>query len=134
MNIDKYVAVQGATLSTDEGLSNLVTSLLPDYVVSDHPKFVAFIQAYFEFLEQQGNSRFAAATIDKNIDVDQTLESFIKFFKDQYLTEFPTILESGIDDKFLVKNIKDYYQEKGNPRSLDLLFRILFNLPRSYRS
>jgi len=121
--------VQGATLSTDEGLSNLVTSLLPDYVVSDHPRFVAFIEAYFEFLEQEGNSRFAAATIDKNIDVDQTLESFIKFFKDQYLTEFPTILESGIDDKFLVKNIKDYYQEKGNPRSLDLLFRILFNLP-----
>ena len=58
LNIDNYTSVQGATLSTDEGLSNLVTSILPDYVVSDHPTFVSFVKAYFEFLGQQGQLTF----------------------------------------------------------------------------
>jgi hypothetical protein len=128
LNIDSYAAVKGATLSTDEGLSNLLSSLVPDFVLSDHPTFVAFLKAYFEFIEQEGNSRFAATTLEKNVDVDQTLEQFISYFKDQYLHEFPKNLESGIDDRFLVKKIKNYYQEKGNPRSLDLLFRILFGV------
>ena len=65
LNIDSFKPVDGATLSVDEGLSNLVTSILPDYVVSDHPTFVAFVKAYFEFLEKEGNSRFAAATLKK---------------------------------------------------------------------
>ena len=61
--------------------------------------------------------------------MDQTLDQFISYFKDQYLHEFPKNLESSTDDRFLVKKIKNYYQEKGNPRSLDLLFRILFGIP-----
>ena len=127
-NLDAYQAVQGATLSTDEGISNLVTSILPDYVVSDHPTFVAFLKAYFEYLEQDGNARFAASTIDKNIDVDQTLSEFLQYFKKQYLSSFPVQLESGMDERFILKKIKDYYQEKGSPRSIDLLFRILFGV------
>ena len=126
LNIDNYSAVQGSTLSTDEGLSNLVSSILPEFVVSDHPTFVSFIKAYFEFLDQKGNSRFAATTIEKNVDVDQTLDSFVTFFREQYLSNFPEKFESEINERFIVKSIKDYYQEKGNPRSLDLLFRILF--------
>ena len=129
LNLDSYSAVKGATLSTDEGLSNLLSSLVPDFVLSDHPTFVAFLKAYFEFIEQEGNSRFAATTLEKNVDVDQTLDQFISYFKDQYLHEFPKNLESSTDDRFLVKKIKNYYQEKGNPRSLDLLFRILFGIP-----
>ena len=59
LNIDNYTSVQGATLSTDEELSNLVTSILL-ITVADHPTFVSFVKAYFEFLGQRGNSRFAA--------------------------------------------------------------------------
>ncbi len=129
LNIDNYSGVSGASFSTDEGLSNLVTTLLPDYVNSGHPTFVAFVKAYFEFLDQKGNSRFAANTIEKNTDVDQTLDEFVRYFRKQYLHEFPELLESGIDNRFIVKKIKDYYPEKGSPRSLDLLFRILFNIP-----
>ena len=51
LNLDSYSAVKGATLSTDEGLSNLLSSLVPDFVLSDHPTFVAFLKAYFEFIE-----------------------------------------------------------------------------------
>ena len=122
LNIDNYSGVSGASFSTDEGLSNLVTTLLPDYVNSDHPTFVAFVKAYFEFLDQKGNSRFAANTIEKNTDVDQTLDEFVRYFRKQYLHEFPELLESGVDNRFIVKKIKDYYSEKGSPRSLDLLF------------
>ena len=123
LNIDNYTSVQGLHYQLDEGLSNLVTSILPDYVVSDHPAFVSFVKAYFEFLGQQGNSRFAATTLETNVDIDKTLENFVSYFRDQYLHEFPKNLESGVDDRFLVKKIRHYYEEKGNPRSLDLLFR-----------
>ena len=128
LTLDSYTSIQGATLTTDEGLSNLVNSILPDYVVSDHPTFVSFVKAYFEFLSQEGNARFAATTLERNADIDQSLDSFIDYFKDQYLKDFPKILESDVNDRFLVKKIKNYYEEKGNPRSLDLLFRILFGV------
>ena len=111
----------------DERFSTLLQQMLPQFVVDDHPLFVSFLRAYLEFSEQHGNPRAEAVLLNEYIDVDKTLPEFLTFFKSQYLHDFPPNLYKGLNEQQVIKNIKDYYGEKGNPRSLDLLFRILYN-------
>ena len=53
-------------------LSSLVASQLPEFVREDHQTFVAFLEAYYEYLENiEGNDLKSLG------DIDTTLESFI---------------------------------------------------------
>ena len=39
-------------------ISNLVRNQVPEFVREQHPKFVSFLEAYYEFLEtQQGTTK-----------------------------------------------------------------------------
>ena len=115
-------------LSVDERFSTIITNIFPEFVESDYPKFVSFMKAYFEYLEIFGNPRAEAVRLGSYSDIDETLEDFISYFKSTYLNNFPEQLASGVVDEHLIKRITDYYGEKGNKRSLDFLFRILFNV------
>ncbi len=73
--IANYYGVSLAT-STDLKTSILVNGQVPEYVRDEYPKFVAFLQAYYEFLEQkQGSEINDLATVAKNLrtikDVDE---------------------------------------------------------------
>jgi hypothetical protein len=39
-----------------EGISNLVNSQFPAFISQDHPTFVSFIEAYYEWMEEEGNA------------------------------------------------------------------------------
>ena len=111
----------------DERFSTLLQQMLPQFVVDDHPLFVAFLRAYCEYSEQYGNPRAEAVRMNEYVDVDKTLPEFLEYFKSQYLYDFPVDLYKDLNEEQVIKNIKNYYGEKGNPRSLDLLFRIVYN-------
>ena len=55
--------------------SSLIPSQVPDFVRSEYPTFVAFVEAYYEYLDTQG--------IDLKTlkDLDITLDTFIGYFK-----------------------------------------------------
>ncbi len=114
-------------LSVDERFSTLISNIFPEFVEADYPKFISFIKAYFEYLEIYGNPRAEAVRLGSYSDIDQTLDEFISYFKSAYLHNFPEEFASGVKDELLIKRISDYYGEKGTKRSLDFLFRILFN-------
>ena len=111
----------------DERFSTLLQQMLPQFVVDDHPLFVSFLRAFCEYSEQYGNPRAEAVRMNEYIDVDKTLPEFLEYFKSQYLYDFPVELYKDVNEEQVIKNIKNYYGEKGNPRSLDLLFRIVYN-------
>jgi hypothetical protein len=99
-------------------LSAVVSRQLPEHIREDYPTFVAFVEAYYEFLQTQGVD---FSTIR---DIDQTLESFIDQFKKELSYNLPTTTQS--DERFSLKNIKDLYLSKGSEASYKLLFRLLF--------
>ena len=111
----------------DNRLSVLLEQMLPGFVIDDHQTFVDFLRAYLEYNERFGNPRAEAVRLETYSDIDNTLEDFIKYFKKTYLESFPEDLYAGLNTTAVIKNIKTFYAEKGNPRSLDLLFRILYN-------
>lgn len=113
------------TTRITEKLSTLVASQLPEYILSDFPTFKTFLEAYYEFLEQDQGAQELLQNSRSYNDVDHTIESFIENFLKQYSNDIPR--DALYNKKALVKNIQDLYVNKGNEKSYKLLFRILFN-------
>ena len=90
----------------DERFSTLLQQMLPQFVVDDHPLFVAFLRAYCEYSEQYGNPRAEAVRMNEYIDVDKTLPEFLEYFKSQYLYDFPVDLYKDLNEEQVIKNIE----------------------------
>ena len=113
--------------TVDERVSTQLKSLMPDFVTSDHPTFSAFIQAYLEWMEQEGNPRYATVKHLSNRDIDTTASSFIAHFNSEYLHGFPASFSTVVNEKAAIKNIGDLYRSKGGEKAILLLFRLLYN-------
>jgi len=98
-------------------LSAVVSRQLPEHIREDYPTFVAFVEAYYEYLQAQGVD---FTTIR---DIDRTLESFVDQFKKELAYNLPNITQ---DERFLLQNVKDQYLAKGSEGSYKLLFKLLF--------
>jgi hypothetical protein len=98
-------------------LSSVVSRQIPEFIREDYPTFVAFVEAYYEFLQTQG------VDLSSVKDLDKTLDSFITEFKKELAHNFPNIVS---DERFLLAHIKDQYLAKGSEASYKLLFKLLF--------
>jgi hypothetical protein len=112
MEIDKYI-------------SELVSHQFPSFYQAEGPTFIAFVQAYYEWMEQSGYTINASKSILDYKDIDSTVDEFLDNFKNEFLNNFPSVIAA--DKKFIIKHIKDFYQAKGSDRGMKLLFRLLFD-------
>ncbi len=108
-----------------QSLSHLISNQLPDFIRQEYPVFVTFLEKYYEFLDQDGQVNNFLLNYEKNFDINRTLDSFVPKFKSQYAQNFP--LTAQIDDRRLIKFIKQFYEAKGSEKAIELLFRILYN-------
>jgi hypothetical protein len=99
-------------------ISSLLASQLPEFVREDHQTFVTFLQAYYDYLETQ------TPDIKTLRDLDTTLDSFLKHFKNELAVNLPNTV---VSEKFLLQHIKEQYLAKGSEASFKLLFRLMFN-------
>lgn len=108
-----------------KSISQLVENQFPQVYREEGPELIAFIEAYYEFLESQNKYATLASRqmFDAN-DIDNTLEEFIIHFKEKYLKDLP--FDTSTDKRFLIKHIKDYYNSKGTEASVKLLMKLLF--------
>jgi hypothetical protein len=109
--------------------SLLVSSQVPEFVREDHPLFIAFLEAYYEFLENkqgiQKNDLLKKSKDLRNVaDVDVSIDEF----EEQFFNTFASLLprDSVLDKATLIKNVLPLYLSKGSEKSFKLLFRILF--------
>tara|TARA_Y100000034_G_C6898705_1_gene414957 strand:- start:160 stop:2061 length:1902 start_codon:yes stop_codon:yes gene_type:complete len=114
-------------------ISDSIEQQLPEFIPSDHPKFFSFIEAYYEWLEQKDNSYYITQNLRGLADIDDTIDEYVDFFKNQYLHKFPIELAqdaSGnvVSTGTLLKNIKTFYESKGTEKSYKFLFRILYDV------
>ena len=100
-------------------LSSLVASQLPEFVREDNQTFVAFIEAYYEYLQNTTGNDLKTLG-----DIDTTLDSFIKYFKKEVAINFPNPV---VNERFLLQHMKDHYLAKGSEASFKFLFRVLFD-------
>ena len=114
----------------DQKTSLLINRQVPEFVREEHPNFIAFLEAYYEFLEnKQGTKKNDLITKSKDLrfisDVDFSIASFEENFFNTYANLIPRNVE--VDKAFLIKHLLPLYLSKGSEASFKLLFRLLFN-------
>ena len=111
---------------------------LPEFIRSDsnYQTFVTFIQAYYEWMEQQdiGGSKEGVGYGTQNLqnyqDIDfvepgSSYNKFIDYYVNDFLPNFP---KDALTDKTkFIKIAKRLYDIKGTPASYNFLFRALYN-------
>ena len=108
-----------------EKISQIVSSQFPEFIQSDHKKFIAFFESYYKFLEQDQHPQELIQNILDYNNIDFTTTAFIKYFLKNYAEILPDTLLA--DKKIAIKRIKDIYEAKGSTLSFQLFFRIVFN-------
>lgn len=105
-------------------VSNIVSTQLPFFVRNDHPNFVAFLEAYYEFLEQQTGVGNITRTLLEQNDIDLS-DMFVERFYQMFLPFIPK--DTAVDKTLILKNIKDFYRSRGTEKSIRFLMRVLFD-------
>ena len=112
-------------LPTPQFISTFIEEQFPSFYKEEGPNFIAFVKAYYEWLEETGNSSNKTRNLFSTRDIDQTADQFVENFKAKYLFGIPK--EIAGDKRFLQKHILDLYRSKGSQEGLKLLFRLLYN-------
>jgi hypothetical protein len=116
--------------NTNIGISNFVYSQAPFFVRNDHPTFIKFIEAYYQYLEQEGKTIERAKGFRQALDVDQTIDLYTEKLYSQFLKLIP---ENTIADRSLIiKHIKDFYRARGTEKSIEFLMAILYDLETNF--
>lgn len=123
------------SIEDDKNLHPLVSERLPQFVRVQHPTLVAFLSAYYEWLDLRRDSGviLSPMALKDVVDIDTTMNQFVEMFKKEYLFGFPESLalskETGnpVNTKNLLKNIKQFYKAKGTEKAYEFLFRILYD-------
>ena len=114
---------------SDYKTSLLVNRQVPEFVREEHPVFISFLEAYYEFLEQkQGTKLNDLLKKSKDLrylsDVDESIEEF----EEQFFNTYANFVSKdvAVTKEFLIKNVLPLYLAKGSEKSFKLLFRMLF--------
>lgn len=108
-------------------ISTVVPRQAPEFVREEHAQFIKFLEAYYEWMEQDGNAGFVMRNIESAKDIDKTVDEFVQYFTKELMVAIPEYVLS--DKRMLAQRIHDLYRAKGTQQSYELLFRILYNEP-----
>ncbi|SVB80599.1 uncharacterized protein METZ01_LOCUS233453, partial [marine metagenome] len=112
--------------SFHERISVRVEGQLPDFVKQDHATFVAFLEAYYEYMEQTGKPYEIIGNFKNYFNIDKTVDSFLQYFKKQFGEDIPEAVFANANKPSVIKHLRDFYRSKGSEKSFQFLFRLLY--------
>jgi hypothetical protein len=101
------------------GIKTILSKQIPEFVKEDHPLFVDFLEAYYEFLDQTETRE-----IESVKDLDVSLERFALQFKKE-LDLLGEIEYQFIDKALLLRKVKQIYTAKGTESTYKFLFKAI---------
>lgn len=106
-------------------ISYLIESHFPEFYKSEGQNLIAFLEAYYEWLESDSQVVGKSRDLLNYFDVDRSVDDFVANFKQKYLVNFPLLAQT--DQRTFVKRASEIYRSKGSQRAIELLFRLLFD-------
>lgn len=111
-------------MASSNKVSDLIEQQFPDFVRDEGPKLVAFLKAYYEWMEQNRKPLDSTRNLLNYKDIDSTLSEYVQYFTSEFM---PSVPDNVIADKrLLVKNIKQLHRARGSENSYRLLFQMLY--------
>jgi hypothetical protein len=121
--------------SVEKKISSFIESQFPQFYLEEGTNFIAFVKAYYQWMESEGGAIYGARNIFDFRDIDNTpdtmpwndssLNGFLEHFQRKYLYSIP--FSVIINKRFLLKHILDVYRSKGTIQCYKLLFRLIYN-------
>jgi ABC-type Fe3+-hydroxamate transport system substrate-binding protein len=87
-------------------ISPFIAQQFPSFYREEGPNFIAFVKAYYEWMEETGKVTDRTKNLLNYTDIDKTSEEFLKFYEKR-LVEYKDFLEKLLEEKKL-KNLKNY--------------------------
>jgi hypothetical protein len=106
-------------------LSTQVANQFPEFYKEDGQNFLAFIEGYYEYLEQNGKLSDAIQNLEDYKDINTTLDQYLTHFQETLLPSVPHDVLS--DKRLMAKYVKYYNETRGSLASYKLLFRAIYN-------
>ena len=106
-------------------ISKLVADQFPDFYKEEGPKFLAFMEAYYSYLEENGKLNNRIQNLESYRDISTTTDEFIDYFTNTFLPSVP--VDIAADKKIAVKYVNEFNQSRGTLAAYRLLFRALYN-------
>ena len=115
-----------------EGISPLIESQVPDFTNSDHPNFILFLEAYYEWMEQEGNATERTLLLNDYHDIETTIDEFVSSIEFKFMKNFPTEFETDVSGnivnrKNILKRVKDFYAVKGTEKGFEFFFNAFYS-------
>ena len=112
-------------MAVNEKISKLIANQFPDFYKEEGANFLAFMEAYYEYMEQTGKMTDAVRNLQSYQDIATTTDTFIEYFIHTFLPSVP--LDVTADKKIMTKYINQFNRARGTLASYKLLFRALYN-------
>jgi len=112
-------------MSIDKLISFHIERQFPAIYREEGAELIQFVKEYYKFLETEDNqSIYNSRRIFEYRDIDTTLDRFVIFFKNKYLSDLPF---NDNTVRIVIKNILGLYRRKGSKNGLELFFRLFYN-------
>ena len=106
-----------------------VSEALPEFFVSEYPKFVSFLETYYDFLDSSGQYSFnnKIEQLFATRDVDQTPDNLFDFLGKELGANLAStnIFE---DKRYSIRRFGELYRNKGTSKGLEQFFRSFYQV------
>ena len=128
----KNIIINTPTEALEKVIAPFIEEQFPSFMRRDYRKLVMFIKAYYEWMDKQGNPGSVVSNLSSVYDIDRSLEEYYSHFKNTYLDGFPDVLATNTSGRkpnknTLLKQIRDFYGNKGTENAYKFLFRVLYD-------
>ena len=106
---------------------NQIESVLPSHILTEYPKFVSFIKAYFDFEDQEDSLTRFLNNMFETRDVSQTDLDLLTYFEDEYLLG-QNYFKGFVDKRTAVKYSSYLYRANGTRYSIRQFFKTFFDI------
>ena len=102
-----------------------ILNQLPSFIVEDYPRFVAFVEAYYEWLNENGNPEQRIKDHTNALAFEESVDEYVDFMMQEFLTKIPQNVFGN--KELFIKWSKKLNLSRGSHESYKFLFRLLFN-------
>jgi regulator of sigma D len=106
---------------------SIITSQLPEHLQKNAPAFVAFVNAYYGYVDNITEGHGQLQNAKYNSDVDLCSEANLNSFYDMYAQNLPR--DVAMDRRNFIKILHAIHESSGTEDALKIAFRAIFNEP-----
>lgn len=102
-----------------------IENALPDYFSEDFPNLIALLDAYYEWMENNGNPSEEIAKLHRNRDATQVPDRLLQYLEDELLLG-QAYFGGFVNKREAIKFSNLLYRSKGTKYSIEQFFRGFF--------